>query len=67
MLAVRPSQLSEGANVNDRTWERIERSRGGGTYSRHPFYRRWSDGELSAEDLARYSGQYRTRSRRSRR
>jgi pyrroloquinoline-quinone synthase len=26
---------------------------------RHPFYRRWSDGALTAEELARYSGQYR--------
>ena len=25
----------------------------------HPFYQRWSAGELSAEELARYSGQYR--------
>ena len=26
---------------------------------RHPFYRRWSAGELGADELARYSGQYR--------
>jgi pyrroloquinoline-quinone synthase len=26
---------------------------------RHPFYARWSAGELSREELARYSGQYR--------
>ena len=45
--------------MNDRTWERIERSRERWDVLRHPFYRRWSDGELSAEDLARYSGQYR--------
>jgi pyrroloquinoline-quinone synthase len=25
----------------------------------HPFYQRWSRGELSADDLARYAGQYR--------
>jgi pyrroloquinoline-quinone synthase len=25
----------------------------------HPFYQRWSSGELSADDLARYAGQYR--------
>jgi len=25
----------------------------------HPFYQRWSAGELSAEELARYAGQYR--------
>jgi pyrroloquinoline-quinone synthase len=45
--------------VNETTWERIERSRERWDVLRHPFYRRWSAGELSAEDLARYSGQYR--------
>jgi pyrroloquinoline quinone (PQQ) biosynthesis protein C len=25
----------------------------------HPFYERWVAGELSAEDLARYAGEYR--------
>jgi pyrroloquinoline-quinone synthase len=45
--------------VNDRTWERIERSRERWDVLRHPFYRRWSNGELSAAELARYSGQYR--------
>ena len=45
--------------MNERTWERIERSRQRWNVLRHPFYRRWSDGELSADELARYSGQYR--------
>jgi pyrroloquinoline quinone (PQQ) biosynthesis protein C len=45
--------------VNERTWERIERSRERWNVLRHPFYKRWSDGELSGEELARYSGQYR--------
>ena len=40
-------------------WERIESSRRHWDVLRHPFYRRWSAGELSAEELARYSGQYR--------
>jgi pyrroloquinoline-quinone synthase len=40
-------------------FERIERSRERWNVLRHPFYRRWSDGELSGDDLARYSGQYR--------
>jgi pyrroloquinoline-quinone synthase len=40
-------------------WERIEDARGRWDVLRHPFYRRWSDGELSREELARYSGQYR--------
>ncbi len=45
--------------MNDRTWERIERSRERWDVLRHPFYQRWSDGELTADELARYSGQYR--------
>lgn len=45
--------------MNERTWERIERSRERWDVLRHPFYKRWSDGELTADELARYSGQYR--------
>jgi pyrroloquinoline quinone (PQQ) biosynthesis protein C len=45
--------------VIETIWERIERSRERWNVLSHPFYRRWSDGELSAEELARYSGQYR--------
>ena len=41
------------------TWERIESARERWNVLRHPFYRRWSAGELSADELARYSGQYR--------
>jgi pyrroloquinoline-quinone synthase len=41
------------------TWDRIERSRERWDVLRHPFYRRWSAGELSTDELARYSGQYR--------
>jgi pyrroloquinoline-quinone synthase len=40
-------------------WERIESSRERWNVLRHPFYQRWSAGELSADELARYSGQYR--------
>lgn len=40
-------------------WERIEVARDRWNVLRHPFYRRWSAGELSADELARYSGQYR--------
>ena len=40
-------------------WERIESSRERWDVLRHPFYRRWSAGELSADELASYSGQYR--------
>ena len=40
-------------------WERIEESRRRWDVLEHPFYQRWSDGELTREELARYSGQYR--------
>lgn len=40
-------------------WDRIESSRERWDVLQHPFYQRWSNGELSAEELARYSGQYR--------
>lgn len=40
-------------------WDRIEESRSRWNVLSHPFYVRWSDGELSREELARYSGQYR--------
>ena len=45
--------------MSARTWKRIERGRERWDVLRHPFYRRWSAGGLSAEELARYSGQYR--------
>lgn len=40
-------------------WDRIEEARSRHDVLQHPFYIRWSAGELSAEDLASYSGQYR--------
>jgi pyrroloquinoline quinone (PQQ) biosynthesis protein C len=40
-------------------WERIESSRERWNVLRHPFYRRWTEGALSADELAGYSGQYR--------
>ncbi|MGH2954031.1 MAG: iron-containing redox enzyme family protein [Solirubrobacterales bacterium] len=45
--------------MNESTWKRIERSRERWNVLRHPFYRRWTAGELSTEEMARYSGQYR--------
>jgi pyrroloquinoline-quinone synthase len=45
--------------MNETLWARIERSRERWNVLRHPFYRRWSAGELTGEELARYSGQYR--------
>ena len=40
-------------------WDRIEQARERWDVLQHPFYLRWSAGELSREELARYSGQYR--------
>ena len=43
----------------DTVWDRIEEARARHDVLQHPFYVRWSAGELTAEELARYSGQYR--------
>jgi pyrroloquinoline quinone (PQQ) biosynthesis protein C len=40
-------------------WDGIESARERWNVLRHPFYRRWTAGELTAEELARYAGQYR--------
>lgn len=40
-------------------WQRIERSRSRWNVLEHPFYQRWSAGELTAEELGRYAGEYR--------
>ncbi len=40
-------------------WNRIEAARERWNVLRHPFYVRWSAGELSADELAAYTGQYR--------
>lgn len=40
-------------------WERIEESRERHNVLEHPFYVRWSEGDLSGEELADYAGQYR--------
>jgi pyrroloquinoline-quinone synthase len=45
--------------VSETVWERIEQSRARHNVLEHPFYVRWSAGELSPDELARYSGQYR--------
>jgi pyrroloquinoline-quinone synthase len=45
--------------VSSSVWERIEESRARHNVLEHPFYVRWSAGELSREELARYAGQYR--------
>jgi pyrroloquinoline-quinone synthase len=45
--------------VSNDVWQRIEDARARWNVLEHPFYKRWSAGELSGEELARYSGQYR--------
>jgi pyrroloquinoline-quinone synthase len=45
--------------VSNDVWQRIEKARTRWNVLEHPFYQRWSAGELSRDELARYSGQYR--------
>jgi pyrroloquinoline-quinone synthase len=45
--------------VSNDVWQRIEQARNRWNVLEHPFYQRWSAGELSREELAEYSGQYR--------
>jgi pyrroloquinoline-quinone synthase len=40
-------------------WQRIEDARGRWNVLQHPFYLRWTAGELDREELASYAGQYR--------
>jgi pyrroloquinoline-quinone synthase len=40
-------------------WDRIEEARSHCDVLQHPFYARWSAGELTRDDLAEYAGQYR--------
>ncbi|MBA2523445.1 MAG: iron-containing redox enzyme family protein [Solirubrobacterales bacterium] len=40
-------------------WDRIEQARARHDVLQHSFYQRWTAGELSAAELAHYSGQYR--------
>ena len=45
--------------MNANVFDRIEESRRRWNVLEHPFYQRWSEGELTRDELARYSGQYR--------
>lgn len=45
--------------MSNTVWDRIEHGRSRFNVLRHPFYERWSRGELTLDELARYSGQYR--------
>jgi pyrroloquinoline-quinone synthase len=40
-------------------WSRLDDVQARWNVLEHPFYERWSAGELSRDDLARYAGQYR--------
>jgi pyrroloquinoline-quinone synthase len=40
-------------------WSRLDAVQARWNVLEHPFYERWSAGELSRDDLARYAGQYR--------
>lgn len=45
--------------MSNDVWQRIEQARARWNVLEHPFYQRWSAGELSREELATYAGQYR--------
>jgi pyrroloquinoline-quinone synthase len=45
--------------VSNDVWQKIEQARNRWNVLEHPFYQRWSAGELTLEELADYSGQYR--------
>ena len=45
--------------MSNDVWQRIEQARARWNVLEHPFDQRWSAGELTREELAEYSGQYR--------
>jgi pyrroloquinoline-quinone synthase len=45
--------------VKKSLWSRIEEARSERNVLEHPFYQRWSAGELTRDELAHYSGEYR--------
>lgn len=45
--------------MTNTVWDRIEEARSRWNVLEHPFYQRWSAGELSEDELAAYAGQYR--------
>jgi pyrroloquinoline-quinone synthase len=54
-----PSSERKEVVVSESIWTRIEEARSRWNVLEHPFYQRWSNGELTRDELARYSGQYR--------
>ena len=54
--------LTEGGDEEDDRmgfWERLDEARERWDVLQHPFYQRWSAGELTLEELGSYAGQYR--------
>jgi pyrroloquinoline-quinone synthase len=45
--------------VSEALWDRIDERCQRWNVLKHPFYARWSEGELTRDELARYAGQYR--------
>ncbi len=45
--------------MSNDVWQKIEAVRDRWNVLEHPFYQRWSAGELSVTELSRYAGQYR--------
>jgi pyrroloquinoline-quinone synthase len=58
VLPVR-EQKRDGRETQMDVIDSLDRVRDEGDVLAHPFYRRWSAGELSREELGRYAGQYR--------
>jgi pyrroloquinoline-quinone synthase len=56
-IAVASPIPEKGAQVD--LFERIDAARARWSLLEHPFYRRWSCGQLTKEDLAHYAGEYR--------
>jgi pyrroloquinoline-quinone synthase len=54
-----PDNDAKGSRLSTAIWERIEDARSDWNALCHPFYERWSAGELTLEELGSYSGQYR--------
>jgi pyrroloquinoline-quinone synthase len=59
MLRASPESDEGVVFVSRSVWEFIEERRARHNVLEHPFYVRWSAGELSRGELARYAGQYR--------
>src|SRR3954463_3197016 len=54
-----PPSTPKGAAFLMDLWTRLEDARDRCNGLEHPFYQRWSRGELARDELAAYAGQYR--------